>query len=105
MVLFVNKGRFPHKKRLKSEPVVHFGGGGGSENRGAVHFFSSNIFMVAGFKHFPLVLDRLYKINPNFVAFFLEIPCIGEYYPLFRGQKIFNKSFFLKKKNYRRFTF
>ena len=44
-------------------------GGDVSENRGRVHFFK-NIFMVAGFKHFPLVLDRLYTINPYFVEFF-----------------------------------
>ena len=55
--------------------------------------------MVAVFKHFPLVLDKFYKINPNLVdVFFLEISCIGEYYSLFRGQKMSRFYFFIWEK-------
>ena len=60
----MNEGRFPKRKLLKSEPTAHFGGERGLENMGAVHL-KKNIFRVSGFKHFPLILDRLYKINPN----------------------------------------
>ena len=55
--------------------------------------------MVAVFEHFPLVLDKFYKINPNLVdVFFLEISCIGEYYSLFRGQKMSRFNFFIWEK-------
>ena len=43
-------------------------GGGPLENRTAVPLKK---IMVVGFVHFPLVLERLYKISPDFIEYFL----------------------------------
>ena len=59
------------KEEEKSEPAVHFFLLGGGRKIGVRFTFFSNIFMVTGFKPFPLVLVRLYKTNPNFIDFFL----------------------------------
>ena len=48
-------------------------GGEVLENRGAVHFFSHIFLVFVRFKHFPLVLDRAYKLNPNLSDFVLSI--------------------------------
>ena len=60
------------------------GGGGSSENRAVVHILK-NIFMVACFIHFPLGLEKLYMINPNFIDFLCKSHGFENLIHLFRG--------------------
>ena len=54
--------------------------------------------MVAGFKHFPLVLDRLYKTNPNFIDLFCKSHAFENNIHCFRGPENLKTFFFNKKK-------
>ena len=61
--------------------------------------------MVAGFNHFPLVLDRLDKINPNFDDFFWKSHVLENIIHFLGGKKNSRFFFFSEDKNYRWFTF
>ena len=93
--LLTTKGGVPKK-------IIYWGAGGDSVKKGCGSL-KKNIFMVAGFIHFQLVLDRLYKINPN-RFFCCKSHVFENIIHLFKGPHNLKKKNILNK-NYRRFTF